>query len=145
MAVTPYKRKVHFYETDRMGIVHHSNYARWFEEARLYYMEQLGLPYHAFEAWGLLSPVLYCNTTFHKAIRFPEEFSVSVKLKDFGGVRFSVAYQIYVAGNEQPVTTGETGHCVLNADMHPVRLEKQYPELHARMLALLESDEGLEP
>ena len=140
MAVTPYTRKVHFYETDRMGIVHHSNYARWFEEARLHYMEQVGLPYHAMEEWGLLSPVLYCNTVFHKPIRFPEELSVTVKLKGFVGARFSVAYQIYVAGHEQPVTTGETGHCFLNAAMHPVRLEQQYPELHARMLALLEAE-----
>jgi acyl-CoA thioester hydrolase len=140
MPVTPYTRKVHFYETDRMGIVHHSNYARWFEEARLHYMEQVGLPYPVMEEWGVLSPVLYCNAVFHKPLRFPEEFSVDVKLKEFGGIRFSVAYQIYVAGHEQPVTTGETGHCFLNASMHPVRLDKQYPELHARMLALLESE-----
>jgi len=140
MAVTPYIRKVHYYETDRMGIVHHSNYARFFEEARLHYLEQVGLSYHAMEEWGLLSPVLYCNATFHKPLRFPEEFSVVVKLKGFGGVRFSVEYQIYMDGSEQPVTTGETGHCFLNASMHPVRLDKQYPELHAQMLSLLDSE-----
>ena len=31
---TPYRRRVQYYETDQMGIVHHSNYIRWFEEAR---------------------------------------------------------------------------------------------------------------
>ena len=37
-----YKRKVHYYETDQMGIVHHSNYIRWFEEARIDFLEKIG-------------------------------------------------------------------------------------------------------
>ena len=38
-----YQHKVQYYETDQMGIVHHSNYIRWFEEARTDYMERLRL------------------------------------------------------------------------------------------------------
>ena len=30
--MTPYEHKVQYYETDGMGIVHHSNYIRWFED-----------------------------------------------------------------------------------------------------------------
>ena len=26
-----YERQVKYYETDNMGVVHHSNYIRWFE------------------------------------------------------------------------------------------------------------------
>ena len=33
--MVPYDHKVQYYETDGMGIVHHSNYIRWFEEARV--------------------------------------------------------------------------------------------------------------
>ena len=29
-----YKRIINYYETDKMGIVHHSNYIRFLEEAR---------------------------------------------------------------------------------------------------------------
>ena len=36
-----YERKVNYYETDAMAIVHHSNYIRWFEEARMDYMDKL--------------------------------------------------------------------------------------------------------
>ena len=35
MTLTPYKRKAFYYETDRMDIIHHSNYVRWLEEARV--------------------------------------------------------------------------------------------------------------
>lgn len=41
----PYQHKVQYYETDQMGIVHHSNYIRWFEEARTDYMEKMGMGY----------------------------------------------------------------------------------------------------
>ena len=39
-----YDRVVKYYETDRMGVVHHSNYIRWFEEARVEFMRDIGLP-----------------------------------------------------------------------------------------------------
>ena len=38
----PYQHTVQYYETDKMGIVHHSNYIRWMEEARVAYLAQLG-------------------------------------------------------------------------------------------------------
>lgn len=47
--ITPYIRNVAYYETDQMGIVHHSNYIRWFEEARIDFLAQIGLPYSKME------------------------------------------------------------------------------------------------
>ena len=32
--IKPYDRSVYYYETDRMQIVHHSNYIRWIEDAK---------------------------------------------------------------------------------------------------------------
>ena len=43
MPIEPYFRRVFYYETDRMGFVHHSNYIRWLEEARMDYMRKLGI------------------------------------------------------------------------------------------------------
>ena len=36
-----YIRKVHYHETDRMGVTHHSNYLKWMEEARIWYLDRL--------------------------------------------------------------------------------------------------------
>ena len=41
--IKPYEHKAHYYETDKMGIVHHSNHIRWMEEARMDLLEQLRL------------------------------------------------------------------------------------------------------
>ena len=51
-----YRHTVQYYETDRMGIVHHSNYIRWMEEARVDYLAQLGWGLERLEAMGSVSP-----------------------------------------------------------------------------------------
>ena len=47
--IEPYERTAHYYETDRMGIIHHSNYIRWFEETRIHYLDKAGYPYSEME------------------------------------------------------------------------------------------------
>ena len=56
MSVEKYKHTVRYYETDKMGITHHSNYVRWMEEARIDFLSQIGWDYdtqeEAVEAWN---------------------------------------------------------------------------------------------
>ena len=49
-----YIHKVQYYETDMMGMVHHSNYIRWMEEARIDFMDKLGFSYRKMEEEGCL-------------------------------------------------------------------------------------------
>ena len=66
----PYEHKVQYYETDGMGIVHHSNYIRWFEEARVDLLEQLGFGYDRIEAEGYSGPVLEVACQYKTMSRF---------------------------------------------------------------------------
>ena len=50
-----YLHKVQYYETDMMGVVHHANYIRWMEEARIDFMDRIGFPYKRMEAEGFLT------------------------------------------------------------------------------------------
>ena len=52
-----YSRKAQYHETDKMGIIHHSNYIKWLEEARIAYMEHLGYGFDKVEQLGIVSPV----------------------------------------------------------------------------------------
>ena len=45
-----YTRKAQYHETDKMGIIHHSNYVKWMEEARIAYMESLGYGFDKVES-----------------------------------------------------------------------------------------------
>ena len=64
-----YTRKVYYYETDRMGIVHHSNYIRWFEESRIYFLEKAGFPYEKMEETGVMIPVLSAACEYKNAVK----------------------------------------------------------------------------
>jgi len=48
----PYIHKVNYYETDKMGITHHSNYVRFMEETRVFYMDEMGWSYAKMEETG---------------------------------------------------------------------------------------------
>ena len=63
-----YELRAQYYETDQMGIIHHSNYIRWFESARIWYMHQVGADYREMEEMGILSPVLEVSCTYRSML-----------------------------------------------------------------------------
>ena len=65
--ISLYEHRVSYYETDQMGIVHHSNYIRWFEDARVDFLEKVGFSYAKMEEYLSLS-TLYLKLTFLKTI-----------------------------------------------------------------------------
>ena len=68
--VYAYEREANYYETDKMGIIHHSNYIRWFEEARIGFMKNIGFPYDAMEDNGIMMPVLSVECDYKSSVRF---------------------------------------------------------------------------
>lgn len=58
--IRPYEHHAKYYETDQMGIIHHSNYIKWMEEARMDLMEQIGLSYKEMEAMEIISRCCRC-------------------------------------------------------------------------------------
>ena len=83
--MTIYTRPVHYYETDRMDCVHHSNYIRWFEEARIHFMSENGFPYEGLEAAGIVSPVLSVEANYHAMCRFGDTVEIAVDLAAYTG------------------------------------------------------------
>ena len=55
-----YEHKTQYYETDQMGIIHHSNYIRWFEEARIDFMDHCGFSYAQMEKGRTDQPGAFC-------------------------------------------------------------------------------------
>ena len=127
MGAHQYRHKVQYYETDKMGMVHHSNYIRWFEEARTDYLEVLGLPYDRMEAEGIGSPVLSVQCQYKSKVVYGETVTIEVALKSYSGLRMQIGYR--VTGDDGKVRcVGETGHCFVNQNGRPVTLAKKKPE-----------------
>ena len=72
--------KVQYYETDQMQIVHHSNYIKWFEEARMYLLEEMGFGYSQMESEGLVIPVLSVQADYKSMVRFGESVEIEAKV-----------------------------------------------------------------
>ena len=66
------RRQVTYYETDQMGAVHHSNYIRWFEEARVEFMRGIGLSYRAMEEEGVQVPVVSVSCKYRSPSTFDD-------------------------------------------------------------------------
>jgi len=126
--IKPYTRKVHFYETDQMGIVHHSNYIRWLEECRIDFMEQIGYGYNRVSELGIDFAVLSVFTEYKQAVRFNDVVEICLVISELTSVRMSIKYKIM--RNGVLCATGETRHCaILTQKQKVVSLEKEIPEL----------------
>ncbi|OUQ08431.1 acyl-CoA thioester hydrolase [Erysipelatoclostridium sp. An15] len=125
--IKPYQHLAKYYETDQMGIIHHSNYIRWFEEARIDYMNQIGLTYKKMEDEGIISPVLEVNCQYLNMMYFDDLATIKVSVTDYTGVRFAFKYEIYNQNNKL-CTTGTSRHCFMTRDGRPVSLKRAKPK-----------------
>lgn len=124
-----YEHKTQYYETDQMGIIHHSNYIRWFEEARVELMEQAGMGYGAMEKQGIISPVLSVHCEYKSMCRFGETVQILTHLKKYDGIRMTLEYTILDKETGQVRCVGESRHCFLTRDGKPVSLKRNYIEM----------------
>ena len=131
-----YSRIVHYYETDKMGVVHHSNYIRWLEEARTLYFNDVNLAYFETEGYGIMSPVTDVNMKFKHFIRYGDSFTVRLEMIKYTGVRFRMAYTV-VNQNGEVLLEAESGHAFVGPDLKPVSLARAIPHRHELMVNLL--------
>lgn len=141
IGLRPYIHHVHYYETDRMGVTHHSNYIRMMEEARVDFMAQLGWPYARMEELGLLSPVTALNVKYIASTTFDDQVQVNVCVKAFDGVKLTMGYEMVKMGDvPATVLTGESEHVFLNREGRFVRMRRELPEFHQLLVGLVEEN-----
>ena len=135
-----YTRPVYYYETDRMDCVHHSNYIRWFEEARIHFMRQAGFPYEELEAAGIVSPVLSTQANYRAMCRFGEVVEIAVQVEKYSSVRIRFHYTVQEQSTGQIRCDGQTSHCFLGAAGRPVSLKRALPGFHQRVEEFLRKE-----
>ncbi|MBR5468274.1 MAG: acyl-CoA thioesterase [Firmicutes bacterium] len=140
MNIVPYERKAHYYETDQMGVVHHSNYIRWFEEARVDFMDQLGLPFAKLEEEGIISPVVSISCSYKQSVKFDQRVLVSPYIKEYNGIKLIIEYKVAIKETGVICCTGESKHCFL-VDGRPVSLKKASPRFDNLFNSLIKSEE----
>ncbi|MBQ6495992.1 MAG: acyl-CoA thioesterase [Firmicutes bacterium] len=133
-----FKRSVNYYETDRMGVVHHSNYLRYLEEARYIWMAEVGLPYPEFERQGVIIPCTMAEESFLGFLRYGDDFSVHMEMYKFTGLRMYFRYEVYNEMTGELCLKAETVHYTTTKENYkPTTIRRTHPELYEQICGLV--------
>lgn len=127
------KIPVRYCETDKMGIVHHSNYARYMEQARVNFLNSIGVNFFEFEQRGFVSPVLSLEIKFKHSAIFGDILNVECKIQSFNGVRLFFEYVI-INQKGDVVITAVSSHAFTTDKLVPVRLKNATPDYYEYIL-----------
>jgi YbgC/YbaW family acyl-CoA thioester hydrolase len=97
------KRRVQFSETDAAGIVHFSNFFRYFEDAEHALWREAGLSIHP-EKSPVGWPRVAASCEFHSPLKFEQEFEISVRITEM--TRRTITYAGEITGNGRRIATG---------------------------------------
>lgn len=128
----PYEHHTKYHETDQQGVIHHSNYFKWMEDARMNLMEQMGLGYKQMEAMEIMSPVLSLSIDYRSAVKFDDTVVVDMKLVSYDGYKMEIAYRIYDKATGEDRAVAKSRHCFVNKSGIPISLKRVYPELDTK-------------
>lgn len=135
--IQPYIHHAKYYETDQMGIIHHSNYIRWMEDARMDAMSQFGISYNNMEKNGIISPVVSVSCQYKSMVHFDDTILIQVSVIKYNGVRLDLAYEITDKNTGELRTKGTSTHCFLDRVGQVISLKRDYPEIDQRFRQML--------
>jgi len=92
--------RVRYCEVDRMGYLHHGNYAIYFEEGRTELIRKLGLTYREMEDQGILLPVRELFIRYHKPALYDDKTTIKTSLIKSPSARLEFEYQMMNSAGE---------------------------------------------
>ena len=122
--------RVRYAETDKMGIVHHSNYAIWFEVGRSEFCRARGFSYRELEEkeQAMLIVAEFC-CRYKSSAYYEDELTVRTKISELRSRTLRFVYEIYRAADQTILAEGETLHIFTGTDKKVRSLPENYKEM----------------
>ncbi|MDA0357231.1 MAG: thioesterase family protein [Bacteroidetes bacterium] len=120
--------RVRYGETDQMGVVHHGNYALYFEMARIEWMRELGVSYKAMEESGIALPVVNLTVNYRKPLFYDDELTVTTQLKGLPTATIKFEFEIQNQNKELCSTAEVTLVFLNNSTRKPMRCPQELLE-----------------
>ncbi|CQR71926.1 Acyl-CoA thioester hydrolase YbgC [Sporomusa ovata DSM 2662] len=125
------REKVRFVETDMMGVVHHSNYFRWFEMARVEYLRQVGVLLTDMMADDIVFPITDVDCKYRASARFDDYILIEAVLAEASKVKLVFTYRVLKEADGTLLATGSTQNVFTNNQGKIIRLpDKYFNKLH---------------
>ena len=101
------KIRVEYHHTDQMGVVHHSNYVKFFEVARTEWLRQAGLTYAEMERRGVMMPIVDVQIKYRQPAYYDELIKVKAIVEEMPMARMTFKYEIR-GEDDRDIATGLT-------------------------------------
>ena len=132
--------RVQYSDTDKMMVVYHANYLKYFQTARTEYFREAGFPYSDMEKDDFQMPVLSVNAKFREPAVYDEMVSVSCHIVKLGPASMEFEYEIRDAETGLLHVTGHSRHGFTNQALRPIPLKRKHPELYGFIEKLYQRD-----
>lgn len=127
-------------ETDQMGIIHHSVYAIWYEQARTEYFNQIGLRYDEIEKSGIMTPLVELNCKYKMPAYYNQEVEIKTKIIKLTPVKFTLEYDIYNKEGKL-INIGLTTLAWADSNTFKIiNLQKTKPDMYQKLEKLVENN-----
>lgn len=113
--------RVRYEETDRMGVVYHSNHFKYFEIGRTELMRSRGIRYRDLEESGVMLAVTEAFARYRGKVTYDDEIDVETRLSMVGKTVFRFDYRVLRCDTGSLVADGHTEHVCINGDGRPIR------------------------
>jgi acyl-CoA thioester hydrolase len=121
------KLRVRYAETDKMGVVYHSNFVIWFEVGRVELLRQLGFQYSEMEAEDNCHiPVVDLRVRYKAPAQYDDEIMVRTQIKNVRSSLLHFSYEVFREVDRTLLATGETMHIIVNNKLERTALPEKY-------------------
>ena len=125
---------VRYYETDQMGIVHHSNYIRYFECGRIAMLEEVGLPMHKIEESGVMLPIISVECRYKYPAKLGDRLKIVTSFNELPRARFTVMSEVYNQNGQLLVEGSVSMGFIDSTTRRPIRCPESLLNLFAEYI-----------
>ena len=123
-------------ETDKMGVVYHSNFIVWFEVGRVEMLRQMGFRYRDMELEDDCHIAVADVRVRYKApARYDDEILIRTRLKNVRDSLLQFGYEIVRAEDGALLAEGETTHIVVDSKFERSAMPEKYLKAFAKATA----------
>ncbi|MHB8063305.1 MAG: acyl-CoA thioesterase [Ruminiclostridium sp.] len=129
---------VRYFEIDKMGIVHHTIYPKWFEIGRRDYLHRAGIPHLSFNHQGFYLPLSEIECKYKSPAKYGDEIIVITAITFMSCVKIKFEYKILNKISGKHLAVGNTVHAWTDIDINPINIEKAAPQIYTSLKAFAE-------
>ena len=137
MSVFRFERKAQYHETDKMGIIHHANFIKWMEEARVEFLESIGWSFSKIEEAGIFSPVVGLQIEYRKQVQFEDVVEIRLSILRYNGTILELEYEFVDLTKGDYCAKATSRHAFVKDDQL-VSLRRVLPEMDEKIREMKE-------